>query len=141
MVPGSGGRRRRRGPREAVPTHPCRAVGVRSAGIADLASGGRRIYFQQGGSEEQLVPLSSDEAASFEPFHVPIEEIPPFAFMETATDDDIQALLDVKNGDDPNANTLDRLGRLEELGWVSQDPGGTLDLTPIGHELLRHRLA
>ena len=114
---------------------------VRSANIADLASGGRRIYFQQDGSEDPLVPLAFDDAATFEAVHVPIEDMRPFAFLETATDDDIQALLHVKNGDDPNANTLDRLERLEALGWVLQDASGTLDLTPIGQELLRYRLA
>ena len=49
---------------------------VTSADIADLASGGRTIYFQQSGSENPLVPLASDDAAAFDPLQVPLEEIP-----------------------------------------------------------------
>jgi hypothetical protein len=114
---------------------------VSSADIADLASGGRTIYFQQGGSERPLVPLASDDATSFDPCQVPLEEIPEFAFTETATDADVEALLCLRNGDEPDGNTLDLLDRLEGLGWVLQDPDGTVALTTIGRELLRHRLA
>ena len=106
---------------------------VRGDDIADLASGGRRIYFQQPG-EGALVPLATDDATSFDPQHVPIEDLASFAFTESATDADIEAMLALQSGADIDA---DRCARLEDLGWVSS--GG--ELTPVGRELLRHRLA
>ena len=106
---------------------------VRGDDIADLASGGRRIYFQQPGERGALVPLATDDATSFDPQHVPIEDIASFAFTESATDADIEALLAVQSGANVDA---ERCERLEDLGWVSD--GG---LTAVGRELLRHRLA
>jgi hypothetical protein len=114
---------------------------VRSADIADLANGGRRIYFQQAGSKNPLVPLAADDAAAFDPQQVPIEEIPQFAFTESATEYDVEALLSIANDDVLDGNALDLMERLEDLGWVSVDAGGAVKLTPIGSELLRHRLA
>jgi hypothetical protein len=114
---------------------------VRSGDIADLATGGRRIYFQQAGPEHPLVPLASEDATSFDPHQVPLEEIPQFAFTESATDYDVEALLLIANGDVLNGNVLDLMDRLEGLGWVSVDAGGAVKLTPIGYELLRHRVA
>ena len=113
---------------------------LRSTGIADLASGGRKIYFQQAG-DTPLVPLAPDEAESFDPLYVPVEEIPEFAFDETATDEDVEALISIRNADEPDARGLDVFERLEELGWAAQDDSGTVSLTPVGEELLRHRLA
>ena len=110
---------------------------VRSEDIANLASGGRRIYFQQPGTEGSLVPLAADDAASFDPVQVPIEEIEQFAFTESAADGDVEALLSIQNGDEPDAD----VDRLEALGWVSVDSQGSLSLTPVGRDLLRHRLA
>jgi hypothetical protein len=114
---------------------------VRPADIADLATGGRRIYFQQAGSENPLVPLASDDAASFDALQLPIEEIPQFAFTESATDYDVEVLLSIANGDVLDGNVLDLIERLEDLDWVRMDAGGAVKLTPIGSELLRHRLA
>ena len=110
---------------------------VSRADIADLASGGRTIYFQQPGSEGPLVPLASDDAAAFDPLYVPLEELERFAFSETATDRDIEALLVVRNGGSLQPDAVDRL---EDLGWVTQD-AYEVRLTPVGSELLRHRLA
>jgi hypothetical protein len=114
---------------------------LRPADIADLASGGRTIYYQQAGSERPLVPLASEDAAAFDPCQVPIEEIPHFAFTESATGPDVEALLSIANGHVLDGSALDLVERLEDLGWVSVDTGGGLKVTPIGHELLRHRLA
>ena len=114
---------------------------LRGADIADLASGGRTIYYQQAGSKRPLVPLASDDAAAFDPLQVPLEEIPQFAFTESATDYDIEALLTIAKGSVLDGPALDLVERLEDLGWVSVDTGGGLKVTPIGHELLRHRLA
>lgn len=114
---------------------------LRSADIADLASGGRTIYYQQAGSERPLVPLASEDAAAFDPLQVPLEEIPQFAFTESATEHDVEALLSIANGNVLDGSALDLVERLEDLGWVSVDAGGAMKLTPIGHELLRHRLA
>ena len=110
---------------------------VSRAEIADLASGGRTIYFQQPGSDGALVPLASEDAAAFDPLYVPLEEIERFAFTETATERDIEALLALRNGASLQADVLDRL---EDLGWVTQD-ASKVGLTPVGSELLRHRLA
>ena len=111
---------------------------VRPEDIASLASGGRRIYFQQPGTEGPLVPLAADDAASFDPVQVPVEEIEQFAFTESATESDVEALLSIQNGDEPDAGDVDRL---EALGWASVDSQGSLLLTAVGRELLRHRLA
>ena len=111
---------------------------VRPEDIARLASGGRRIYFQQPGTEGPLVPLAADDAASFDPVQLPIEEIEQFAFTESATDGDVETLLSIQSGDEPYAGDVDRL---EALGWVSIDSLGTASLTAVGRELLRHRLA
>ena len=110
---------------------------VSRADIADLASGGRTIYFQQPGSDGSLVPLSPDDAAAFDPLYVPLEEIERFAFTETATDRDIEALLALRNGGSLPPDAVDRL---EDLGWVTQEAREVV-LTPVGRELLRHRLA
>jgi len=107
---------------------------VRGDDIADLASGGRRIYFQQPGEEGPLVPLAADDATHFDPQHVPIEDIARFAFTESATDEDVEALLALQAGADVAPHLRDRL---EDLGWVSS----SAELTPVGRELLRHRLA
>ena len=112
---------------------------LRSTDIADLASGGRKIYFQQPG-ETPLVPLAPDAAESFDPLLLPVEEIPEFAFAETATADDVEALISIRNADDPDDQALDVLERLERLGWAAQDESGMVSLTPVGEELLRHRL-
>ena len=114
---------------------------VRPADIADLALGGRRIYYQQAGSERPLVPIASEDAATFDPLQVPLEEIPRFAFTESATENDIEALLSIANGSVLDGSALDLVQRLEALGWVSMDAAGAVKVTPIGHELLRHRLA
>jgi len=114
---------------------------VRPADIADLASGGRRIYFQQPGSERALVPLDTEDAAAFDPRQVPVEEIARFAFTESATGDDVEALLSIQNGTVLDRDTLDDVDRLENLGWVSVNAGGAVVLTAVGRELLRHRLA
>ena len=111
---------------------------VSRSDIADLASGGRTIYFQQPGSEGPLVPLASADAAAFDPLYVPLEELERFAFTETATEGDIEALLALRNGGghlEPDA-----VDRLTDLGWVTQD-ACEVSLTPVGSELLRHRLA
>ena len=113
---------------------------VRPEDIADLASGGRRIYFQQPGSDGPLVPLAAEDAASFDPVLVPVEEIEQFAFTESATGEDIEALLAVQGGDVLDC-AIECADRLEDLGWVSVDAGGAFALTPVGRELLRHRLA
>jgi len=114
---------------------------VRSEDIASLASGGRRIYFQQPGSEGPLVPLASDDAAAFDPVQVPIEEIEQFAFTESATEADIEALLAIQNGDLLDRDTFDDVDRLEGLGWVTIQASGSVALTAVGRELLRYRLA
>ena len=114
---------------------------VRPEDIANMASGGRRIYFQQPGSEGPLVPLAADDAASFDPVHVPIEEIEQFAFSESATDADIEALLAIQNGDLLERDAFDDVDRLASLGWVSINAGGGVALTSVGRELLRHRVA
>ena len=114
---------------------------VRPEDIADLASGGRRIYFQQPGSEGSLVPLAAEDAASFDPVLVPVEEIEQFAFTESATDADIELLLAVRDEAPLTRGAFDRLERLESLGWVTLGACGTVGLTPVGRELLRHRLA
>ena len=113
---------------------------VRPEDIASLASGGRRIYFQQPGSDGPLVPLASEDAASFDPVQVPLEEIEEFAFTESATDADVEALLAIRNGEG-DRDALDAVNRLERLGWVSIQPAGSVALTAVGRELLRHRLA
>lgn len=114
---------------------------VRPSAIADLASGGRRIYYQQAGPENPLVPLASDAAASFDPLQVPVEEIPEFAFTESATECDVEVLLAIANGGVLDGNVLELVDRLAGLGWASVDAGGAVRVTPIGYELLRHRLA
>ena len=113
---------------------------VRPEDIADLASGGRRIYFQQPGSEGSLVPLAAEDAASFDPVLVPVEEIEQFAFTESATDADIEALLAIQNHE-IDRDAMDDVDRLEALGWVTSPSGGAVALTAVGRELLRHRLA
>ena len=114
---------------------------VRPEDIAGMASGGRRIYFQQPGSEGPLVPLASDDAEAFDPVQVPVEEIEQFAFTESATAGDIEALLAIQNGDLLEHDAFDGIERLETLGWASIESGGAVSLTPVGRELLRHRLA
>jgi len=114
---------------------------VRQEDIADLASGGRRIYFQQPGSEGSLVPLAAEDAASFDPVQVPIEEIEQFAFTESATAADVETLLAIQSGDVVDRQTVDDVERLEALGWAVVGSGGRVGLTPVGRELLRHRLA
>lgn len=114
---------------------------VRPEDIAILASGGRRIYFQQPGSEGPLVPLATEDAAAFDPVQVPIEEIEKFAFTESATDDDLELLLAVRDEATLTREAFDRLERLESLGWVALGSRGTVALTAVGRELLRHRLA
>ena len=56
--------------------------------IAALAVAGRRVYFAQVEPDAPLVPLSPAQAARFDARHVPAEELPRFAFLEQATDDD-----------------------------------------------------
>lgn len=114
---------------------------VRPQDIANLASGGRRIYFQQPGVEGSLVPLAAEDAASFDPVQVPIEEIEEFAFTESATAADIEALLAVQGGHVLDQDAIDSFDRLEALGWVSMNAGGGVALTPVGRELLHYRLA
>ena len=114
---------------------------VRPQDIASLASGGRRIYFQQPGSDGSLVPLAADDAAAFDPVQVPIEEIEQFAFTESATAADVEALLAIRNGDLLDREAVDDVERLEALGWASIQSGGAVTLTPVGRELLHYRLA
>jgi hypothetical protein len=110
--------------------------------IADLASAGRRLYFAQPQAEAPLVPLDPEDAADFDAAQLPVEELPRFAFLEHATDDDIDALLALRMGQEigPIAR---RLNRLESLGWIQRGRGGDDDvaLTPLGVELLRHWLS
>lgn len=75
---------------------------------------------------------------SSKPPHSQVDLISKSLSTENATEADVEALIGIQHGDAPNGNTLDRLDRLGEFGWVSQDPCGTLHLTPTGTTLLRH---
>jgi hypothetical protein len=111
-----------------------------SGEIAELASAGRRLYFAQPQAEAPLVPLVPDDALDFDAMQLPIEELPRFAFLEHASDEDVDALLAIRMGQElgPVAR---RLSRLESLGWVESDGDADPALTPLGVELLRHWLS
>lgn len=108
-------------------------------GVALLAAGGRRVYFAQPGEQAPLVPLPPAQAESFDPLQLPIEELPRFAFAEQASDEDIDTLLAVRMGEDPDHFGL-RLRRLEALEWVDCDHPGHVELTALGLALLRQWL-
>lgn len=112
---------------------------VTSADIADLAAGGRRIYFQQPGEHPSLVPLARQDAETFDAAHLPVEDIAQFAFVESATDADIELLLAIRTG--RPIVTSHASGRVEALGWAALSELGGRELTPVGRELLRRRLA
>ncbi|HVF65065.1 MAG TPA: hypothetical protein VNE58_13830 [Casimicrobiaceae bacterium] len=114
---------------------------LRSADIADLASGGRRIYFQQTEAGASLVPLAREDAAAFDAAHLPIEDVSRFAFLESATEEDIRYLLDIRHGRVPIGVGTDALERLESLEWIERDGESDYRLTAIGQDLLRHRLS
>ena len=116
---------------------------VSSSDIADLASGGRKIYFIQGAGHNDgpLVPLDDDQAAAFDPAQLPLEQLPEFAFLENATDDDVQLLLALRHARRRPDTSTRRLARLAALGWIAKDSDGGIELTAVGRELLRHRLS
>ncbi len=107
--------------------------------IAGMAASGRRIYFSQGRPDAPLVPLAPDDAAAFDPALLPLDELPQFAFLEHANDQDVDALLALRMGEDLRDAGL-RLRRLEALGWIGRTDDGGIELTPVGLELLRHWL-
>jgi hypothetical protein len=124
-----------------APAHRYPRVHVMSAaGIADMARSGRALYFAQPSAESPLVRLHPERARRFDPRQVPVEDLPRFAFLEQAGDDDVDALMAVRMGQDPRGLGL-RLKRLEALDWVERGEDGSLQLTSIGAELLRHWLA
>lgn len=107
--------------------------------IAGLAAGGRTIYVSRGTPDAPLVPLAPEDAARFDPALLPVGELPQFAFLEHANDQDIDALLALRMGEDVADAGL-RLRRLEALGWITGAADGRIELTPVGLELLRHWL-
>ena len=117
---------------------------VSSSDIANLASGGRKLYFTQvdGDDERPLVPLDREQATEFDPAQLPLEDLPRFAFLENATDDDVQLLLALRETRRvPEGIVRREVARLAALGWVAKDAEGGIELTAVGRELLRHRLS
>lgn len=101
--------------------------------IADLRSGGRRLYFRI----DATAPLAALPAgARFDPTQVPGEDLPRFAFLEHAGDEDIDALLAVRRREDLAHFGL-RLKRLEALEWIARSADGTPTVTDLGVELLQ----
>lgn len=100
--------------------------------VADRAAGGRRLYFRIA-PDAPLAPLP---AGGFHPAQVPGEDLPRFAFLEQASDDDVDVLLAVRMRQDLAQFGL-RLKRLEALDWIARGADGAVGVTDLGLELLR----
>ena len=85
-------------------------------------------------------PLHASIPSLLEVPQVQLDLFPHTLSRADPTDADLAALIGIEEGDVPNGNTLDRLDRLGEFGWVAQDASGTLHLTSTGMELLRERM-
>lgn len=109
-----------------------RAEVLPSSAIADLLAGGRRVYCAQPSAGAPLVPLGP---GAFDPVRAPLEDLPRFAFVEQASDEDAEALDAVRMRQDLSGYGL-TLKRLEALDWVAADRHG-VSVTPLGTEVLR----
>lgn len=98
-----------------------------------LRASGRKLYFGQPDPGAPLVPLAPKPA--FDPCSVPVEDLPRFAFLDHASDEDVDALLAVRMGQDLRPFGL-RLKRLEALDWIVHTGRG-VEVSPVGLELLR----